>query len=163
MVQVRKKLTTPEVERQRKRAEFDKEQEKHVQVAPPRYPLLRQLHRQSTPKAQARLAIQTAHDRRQELDGRDPIISLRDADLREADLGGADLRRAVLSFARLSAANLRLADLSGADLREADLREADLSSVMGWTEKQLTAARSLEGATMPNGQKYEVWLKHKEG
>ena len=68
MVQVRKKLTTPEVERQRKRAEFDKEQEKHVQVAPPRYPLLRHLHRQSTPKAQARLAIQTAqnHCQRQE-------------------------------------------------------------------------------------------------
>jgi hypothetical protein len=153
-MQEAEKLTTPEVERQRKRAEFDKEQEKHVQVAPPRYPLLRQLHRQSTPKAQARLAIQTAHDRRQELDGRDPIISLRDADLREADLGGADLRRAVLSFARLSAANLRLADLSGADLRE-----ADLSSVMGWTEKQLTAARCLEGATMPNAQKYEDWLK----
>jgi hypothetical protein len=144
MVQVRKKLTTPEVERQRKRAEFDKEQEKHVQVAPPRYPLLRQLHRQSTPKAQARLAIQTAHDRRQELDGRDPIISLRDADLREADLGGADLLRAVLFDAHLD---------------YADLREADLSSVMGWTEKQLTAARCLEGATMPNAQKYEDWLK----
>jgi hypothetical protein len=143
-MQEAEKLTTPEVERQRKRAEFDKEQEKHVQVAPPRYPLLRQLHRQSTPKAQARLAIQTAHDRRQVLDGRDPIISLRDADLREADLGGADLLRAVLFDAHLD---------------YADLREADLSSVMGWTEKQLTAARSLEGATMPNGQKYEDWLK----
>ena len=65
MVQVRKKLTTPEVERQRKRAEFDKEQEKRVQVAPPRYLLLRHLHRQSTPKAQARLAIQTAQNHRQ--------------------------------------------------------------------------------------------------
>jgi hypothetical protein len=65
MVQVRKMLTTPEVERQREQAEFDKEQEKHVQVAPPRYPLLRDLHRQSTPKAQARLAIQTAPNHRQ--------------------------------------------------------------------------------------------------
>src|SRR5918997_5344995 len=65
MGQVRKKLTTPEVERQRKRAEFDKEQEKHVQVAPPRYLLLRHLHLQSTPKTQARLAIQTAQNHRQ--------------------------------------------------------------------------------------------------
>ena len=27
------------------------------------------------------------------------------------------------------------------------------------TDKQLDQARSLEGATMPNGQKYEDWLK----
>jgi transposase len=30
-----------------------------------------------------------------------------------------------------------------------------------WTEEQLTAAASLEGASMPNGQKYEGWLKSK--
>jgi hypothetical protein len=29
--------------------------------------------------------------------------------------------------------------------------------------KQLTAAKTLEGATMPHGQKYEDWLRHKEG
>jgi len=28
---------------------------------------------------------------------------------------------------------------------------------------QLRAARSLEGATMPNGQKYEDWIKDIEG
>jgi hypothetical protein len=162
-MQEAEKLTTPEVERQRKRAEFDKEQEKHVQVAPPRYPLLRQLHRQSTPKAQARLAIQTAHDRRQVLDGRDPIISLRDADLREADLGGADLRRAVLSFARLDYADLREADLRNADLRNADLSAVYLSGARGMSAEELEQqASSLDRATLPNGQKYEEWLKDRE-
>jgi uncharacterized protein YjbI with pentapeptide repeats len=59
------------------------------------------------------------------------------------------------------------ADLSNADLREADLREADLSGAnlrhaQVWTEDQLSEARTLEGATMPNGQKYEDWLKDKK-
>jgi uncharacterized protein YjbI with pentapeptide repeats len=58
--------------------------------------------------------------------------------------------------------HLTLADLSGADLSGAYLKEADLSGAIGWTEEQLTAARCLEGATMPNGQKYEDWLKEKE-
>jgi hypothetical protein len=29
-------------------------------------------------------------------------------------------------------------------------------------EEHLSAAESLEGATMPNGQKYEDWLKDKK-
>jgi uncharacterized protein YjbI with pentapeptide repeats len=144
----------------------------------------------------------------QRVDGRDPIISLRDADLREADLSLADLRganlhnahlreadlsfadlhnadlefahlhgadlsdadlldKADLSFADLSDADLRWAELDGAllifaDLRDADLRHADLSGAVGWTEKQLTAADTLKGATMPNGQNYEDWHKDKE-
>jgi hypothetical protein len=31
------------------------------------------------------------------------------------------------------------------------------------SEEQLMACQSLKGATMPNGQKYEEWLKGKEG
>jgi hypothetical protein len=31
----------------------------------------------------------------------------------------------------------------------------------GVTEEQLEAAKSLKGATMPNGQEYEDWLKSK--
>jgi uncharacterized protein YjbI with pentapeptide repeats len=58
--------------------------------------------------------------------------------------------------ANLTEANLRETTLIGADLRGADLRGAK-----GWTEEQLTAAKSLERATMPNGQKYEEWLKSK--
>jgi hypothetical protein len=41
----------------------------------------------------------------------------------------------------------------------ARLRGAFLDGARGWTEAQLYTARSLEGATMPNGQMYEEWLK----
>ena len=148
----------------------------------------------------------------QRVDGRDPIISLRGADLSDVDLRGADLSganlysanlsNAYLSEAALSGANLNNANLSNvnlyeaflnnanlseaylvdanlsnaylvdADLPKADLPKANLSNVnlnnanlsnaSGWTEKQLTAAASLDGATMPNGQKYEDWLKDRE-
>jgi uncharacterized protein YjbI with pentapeptide repeats len=104
---------------------------------------------------------------------------LRNAQLRRIDLGGAYLSGADLSGAYLSEAslqnaqlqpndelNLRGADLRGANLSGTDLRGANLSGTnlyeaTGWTEEQLTAAWSLEGATMPNGQKYEDWLKSK--
>jgi uncharacterized protein YjbI with pentapeptide repeats len=82
------------------------------------------------------------------------------ADLSSADLGGAG------DYAKgsgdpimvvLMEGALRWADLSGANLEGADLQEA-----RGWTVEQLREALSLEGATMPNGQKYEDWLKDKE-
>jgi hypothetical protein len=74
--------------------------------------------------------------------------------LREAVLKGAVLRNASLYNADLSKADLTVADLSGTDLSSANLNGAER-----WTEEQLIAAESLERATMPNGQKYEVWLK----
>ena len=64
------------------------------------------------------------------------VVSLFGADLSEVDLRGADLSGAVLS---------------GADLRRATV-----------TKEQLEQAESLEDATMPNGQKYEDWLKDKK-
>jgi uncharacterized protein YjbI with pentapeptide repeats len=70
-------------------------------------------------------------------------------------LADADLIGAVLSGAHLKGAPLPWTNMSGAYLNGADLSEADLSGATGWTEKQLTAAESLKGATMPNGQKYE--------
>jgi uncharacterized protein YjbI with pentapeptide repeats len=48
------------------------------------------------------------------------------------------------------------ADLSGADLSHAYLKDATVK------EEQLEQAECLEGATMPNGQKYEDWLKSNE-
>src|SRR5215203_4537748 len=46
--------------------------------------------------------------------------------------------------------------LNGADLSWADLRGADLSGAKGITNEELAQqARNLEGATMPDGQKYE--------
>jgi hypothetical protein len=46
--------------------------------------------------------------------------------------------------------------MSDATLDRADLREARV------TEEQLTECKALENATMPNGQKYEDWLKSKD-
>jgi uncharacterized protein YjbI with pentapeptide repeats len=97
---------------------------------------------------------------------------LEDADLSDADLRRAFLSAAYMNGADLSGANLKEADLSGAFLEDADLSDAypykaDLSgaylgSAEGITNEELEQqARSLEGATMPNGQKYEDWLKSK--
>lgn len=41
---------------------------------------------------------------------------------------------------------------------------AELREAKGVTQKQLEQqAKTLEGATMPNGLKYEAWLKDREG
>jgi hypothetical protein len=66
------------------------------------------------------------------------------------------------SLIGLSGAPLSDANLSGVPLSRADLRDADLSGVIGINNAQLEyLAFSLEGATMPNGQKYEDWLRSK--
>jgi hypothetical protein len=46
--------------------------------------------------------------------------------------------------------------LSGAQLTEAALTKSKI------TREQLEKCKTLKGATMPNGQKYEVWLKDRE-
>ncbi len=105
---------------------------------------------------------------------------LRRADLRQSNLSGADLRRADLRRANLSeadfrgadlrgvslcdyllieanreGANLQEADLSDAELSRADLSGADLSDAELYdaivTDEQLAKAKSLKGATMPDG------------
>jgi len=83
-------------------------------------------------------------------------VNLVEADLREASLNDAHLSRANLSRADLTGADLRKAfliganlngaNLSGADLRGANLRDAKV------TEDQLSEAKSLEGAIMPDGK-----------
>jgi len=62
-----------------------------------------------------------------------------------ADLEGVDLSYANLSGAELVTLDLTKTDLSGADLSGANLSKAKV------TDEQLDAARSLEGATMPDG------------
>ena len=57
----------------------------------------------------------------------------------------------------MSRARLGMVRLAGAELSYAELSQAT-----GVREGQLVAAKSLEGATMPNGQTYEEWLKDKE-
>ena len=59
-------------------------------------------------------------------------------DLSEADLSKANLRRA-----HLTQAKLREADLSGANLLRAKV-----------SDEQLALAKSLKGATMPDGSKH---------
>jgi uncharacterized protein YjbI with pentapeptide repeats len=97
---------------------------------------------------------------------------LRLANLSDADLNGTDLSDADLLFANLSDADLSEvvqgevvrsgADLSGANLRYADLSGANLEGAEGVTDDQLAEAKFLEGATMPDGQKYEDWLKDRD-
>ena len=88
--------------------------------------------------------------------------------LQHADLSSATLQSSPpgrppqkkptnLTDADLSYAALTDADLTGADLSGADLTHAIV------IEEQLDKAKSLKGATMPNGQKYEDWLKNREG
>jgi len=106
------------------------------------------------------------------------VVSLQGADLTQADLSGADLSSADLSGAEqlLSGADLSGVDLSNADLKSArlpprglpdvDLSGADLrgADTLFITSKKLVKqAKSLKGATMPNGQKYKEWLQDKEG
>jgi uncharacterized protein YjbI with pentapeptide repeats len=82
-----------------------------------------------------------------------PVISLIAANLSGVNLSGVNL-----SGANLSGANLSNADLSNADLNDVDLSNADLTAAKV-TQKELDQAKSLANATMPNGQKYEEWLK----
>jgi uncharacterized protein YjbI with pentapeptide repeats/DNA-binding transcriptional regulator YiaG len=103
---------------------------------------------------------------------------LQGADLRSADLRGADLRQANLREAILSGADLFRADLHEADLRDADLQGANLASTDLFranltganlhdaelrganlidaqvTDEQLAEAKTLEGATLPDGREY---------
>ena len=88
--------------------------------------------------------------------------------LHESGLIAENHQILALRGADLSKVDLFRADLSGADLSEAErggnypyLAADDVS--VDVSVDQLRAARSLEGATMPNGQKYEDWIKDIEG
>ena len=90
-----------------------------------------------------------------------PVADLSSADLTYADLSGAKLG-VVMHGTRLVGADLRGADLSGSVIHDANLSGANLSGATGKTAQQLDGqAGSLEGAIMPDGQKYGDWLKGK--
>jgi uncharacterized protein YjbI with pentapeptide repeats len=71
-------------------------------------------------------------------------------------LNGADPSNIDSRNDHLTPTNLGGADLSKADLSGAYLTGAEVS------EEQLDACKSLQGATMPDGRKYEEWLRDKE-
>ena len=102
------------------------------------------------------------------LDNADLVAHLPHADLSGANLIGADLSEANLFSADLSDATLIGADLSrsvldNANLSNAVLDNANLGGADGITNEELEQqAVSLEGADMPNGQKYEDWRKDRE-
>ena len=73
-----------------------------------------------------------------------------EANLRFAYLTNIILRCAYLRNADLSHASLTGADLTGANLHNANLSKANLSETTV-TAKQLAKAKSLQGATMPDG------------
>ena len=80
------------------------------------------------------------------------------------NLSGANLHGVVAE----GSANLSYATLTGAFVCDADLSYANLEGAKGVDEELLWALQnqvpSLEGgAPMPNGQKYEDWLKSKSG
>ena len=77
---------------------------------------------------------------------------LRGCKLNEANLSDADLSGVNLSVGDLIRANLRGAKLEGARLAGADLRQADLSGTQ-LTKTDLETAKSIEGATLPDGTK----------
>ena len=86
-------------------------------------------------------------------------IFLGPSNLSRSDLSGANLSRANLRGANLNGANLSRADLSGANLdganlSRANLSNANLSGVKGVTDEQLTEAKSLESAIMPDGSRH---------
>jgi uncharacterized protein YjbI with pentapeptide repeats len=94
------------------------------------------------------------------------------ANLHMANLSGADMRKAVVMSANTDSTPLPRASATGdyefhspepknANLELADLSEVDLTDAYV-SEEQLLSAASLAGATMPDGQKYEDWLKSKE-
>ena len=97
-----------------------------------------------------------------------PVVSLKFADLRDLPF----VKRGILSNidlekAELINANMDYANLTNANLYRADLSGADLSGATGVSCQQAEGgekgADSLDDATMPNGEDYEVWLKGKGG
>jgi uncharacterized protein YjbI with pentapeptide repeats len=96
--------------------------------------------------------------------------------LQDASLFEADLSDATMSSIFLTDTDLSHADLSGAKLKDVtlqqrtglyktDLRGANLEDTGITNEKlveMVSGRKLLEGATMPNGQKYEEWFKDKE-
>ncbi len=68
--------------------------------------------------------------------------------LDQVDLSLTLFRKAKLKDVDLRTAKLYLVDFSGADLRGAKI-----------SDEQLTGIATLEGAKMPDGKRYEKWLK----
>jgi uncharacterized protein YjbI with pentapeptide repeats len=89
---------------------------------------------------------------------------LRFADLSNANLSGATLSDAYMRDANLTGANLSVASLKGTYLRDANLNGANLLDAKEWTNEQSAQAKSLIGATLPDGtvMTEEAWEEFKK-
>ena len=89
------------------------------------------------------------------------------ANMERASLVGANLGWANLSKVNLEKANLAEANLSGANLDDARLHGANLSGAFLFGSrvslKSLSTAKTLANATMPDGVKYEEWIRRQSG
>ena len=91
--------------------------------------------------------------------------NLEGANLEGANLFAVDLKGANLEGANLEGANLSRTHLSGANFSDAylsnvDLSRTTLSGAKGVLNEELEQqVKTLKGTIMPNGQKYEDWLK----
>jgi Pentapeptide repeats (8 copies) len=81
-------------------------------------------------------------------------IDLSKANLRGADLSHANLQKAILIGADLQGTRLFMADLRGANLTGTNLERANLRDAT-ITQEQWEKAKSLKGATMPDGTKHD--------
>lgn len=82
------------------------------------------------------------------------LAKMRKANLFKADLSSASLLFADLKMAWLNNANLQEAELEKSELNEATIDEANLKDAKV-TLEQLAQAKSLKGATMPDGTVHE--------
>jgi len=80
---------------------------------------------------------------------------LRKVDFHQAHLLKADLSGADLTGAKLARADLRGVNFSEAILQDADLLKANLSGANNLSEAQLSQAKRLCFATMPDGLPYD--------
>ena len=93
------------------------------------------------------------------------LTDLTGVQLNYADLSGANLSGALLDVADLTGANLSCADLSHTTLYKSVLTGSNLTNAKGIAERSHYLGHQsfkLAGATMPNGQRYENWLKNKK-
>ncbi|HZD55629.1 MAG TPA: pentapeptide repeat-containing protein [Anaerolineales bacterium] len=80
---------------------------------------------------------------------------LRGVDLHQAQLEFSDLSKANLTAAKLTRANLHGANLDQADLTRADLYKASLRRAHNLMDDQLSRAKRMWGAIMPDGSTYD--------
>ena len=85
--------------------------------------------------------------------------NLHGASLEYSQFLSADLSTASFVKTNLHNTNLQQANLCDTDFSGANLHGANLNDAKNFQPSQLLAAKSLKNAIMPNGEKFEEWVK----